>query len=245
MLSTLWTKLDRRHLTQQYLYFLLRHRFGVCVFILLGSLLFGYTAFRTRIHTDFFALYPPSHPYIKLYQEYRQMFGTANILQIVLEVKEGDIYTIDAIKKIDGITRYLMDTKGVNPFQVTSLTHPSVKNVVVTSGGISTLPLIMSLPDSEEALQVIREKVYRAPGVRGVHVSLDGKAALITAGLWEEGTDFNYLWRRISELKERYEDANTRLYVAGYPMMLYTWVHHYYPAILLIITLTGAVIVLL
>lgn len=26
MASTLWSKLDRRHLTQQYLYFLLRHR---------------------------------------------------------------------------------------------------------------------------------------------------------------------------------------------------------------------------
>lgn len=244
MPSTLWEKFNRRRLTQQYLYFLLKHRTGVCIFILIGSLLSGYLALRTRVHTDFFDLYPPSHPYIQLYQEYRQMFGTANILQIVLEVKEGDIYTADALKKIDGITRDVMDTKGVNPFQVSSLTHPSVKNVEVTAGGISTLPLIRNLPDSEEALQVIREKVYAAPGVRGVHVSLDNKAALIMAGLWEEGTEFEYLWERVNNIVDTYQDDNTQLYVSGYPM-LYTWVHYYYPAILVVIGLTTVVICLL
>src|SRR5947208_4562582 len=131
MSSTLWAKLDRRYLTQHYLYFLLRHRLGVCLFILLGSVFFGYQACRLRVHTDFFDLYPPSHPYIQLYQQYRQIFGTANVLQIVLEVQEGDIYTIDTLKKIDGLTRALMDSRGVNPFQVTSLTHPSVKNIKI------------------------------------------------------------------------------------------------------------------
>ncbi len=240
----MWAKLNRRYLTQQYLYFLLRHRSSVCVFILLGSLVFGYWALQTRVHTDFFDLYPPSHPYIQLYQEYRHMFGTANVLQIVLEVKEGDIYTTDTIKKIDGLTRAVMDTRGVNPWQVTSLTHPSVKNVVVTTNGVSSLPLVMNLPESEGELESLREKVYTATGVRGVHVSLDNKAALITAGLWEEGTDFDYLWERINKIVETYQDNNTRLYVSGYPM-LYTWVHYYYPAILMVIGLTTVVICLL
>ena len=244
MRSNLWEKLDRRRLTQQYLYFLLRHRFGVCVFILLGTLFFGYQVSRLRVHTDFFDLYPPKHPYIQLYQQYRQMFGTANVLQFVLEVQEGDIYTVAALKKIDGLTRALMDTRGVNPFQVTSLTHPRVKNIVLSSAGISALPLVKRAPESPEELQAIREAVYANVGVRGVHVSLDGKAALITAGLWEEGTDFRYLWARVNELLTTYQDANTRLYVTGYPM-LYTWVHHYYPTILLIIGLTTVVIALL
>lgn len=242
--STLWAKMDRRYLTQQYLYFLLRHRLGVCVFILLGTLFFGYHAFHLRVHTNFFDLYPPSHPYIQLYQEYRKMFGTANILQIVLEVQEGDIYTTETLGKIDRLTRDLMDTKGVNPFQVTALTHPNVRNVVVDSFGVSAKPLVMRLPNTEEELQFIRQAVYRNTGVRGVHVSLDDRAALITAGLWEEGTDFPSLWNRLGELQDRYQDVNTRLYVTGYPM-LYAWVHSYYPAILLVIGLTGGAIALL
>src|SRR4030095_13551881 len=103
MESSAQSKWDRRYLTQQYLYFLLRHRLGVCIFITLGTLFLGYQALHLREHTDFFSLYPPRHPYIQLYQQNRQMFGTANVLQIVLEVQEGDIYTIDAIKRIDGL----------------------------------------------------------------------------------------------------------------------------------------------
>ena len=239
-----WEKFDRRYLTQQYLYFLLRHRFGVCVFILIGTLFFGYQALSLRIHTNFFDLYPPSHPYIQLYNQYRQLFGTANILQIVVEVTDGDIFNIDTIKKIDGVTRDIMDTKGVNPFQVTAVTHPSVKYIFVSSAGISALPIMRNMPDSPETLDEFREKVYTAPGVRGVHVSLDDKAAVVSAGLWEEGTDFQYLWDRISEIQARYEDENTRLYVTGYPM-LYTWVNHYLPEIMAVIGLTIGVICVL
>lgn len=113
-----------------------------------------------------------------------------------------------------------------------------------TGLGISALPLVRDLPGSETAAKAIRKKVYTAPGVRGVHVSLDDKAALITAGLWEEGTDFAYLWQRLDEIKARYQDANTRLYITGYPM-LYTWVNHYSPDILRVIVLTGVVIAVL
>lgn len=241
---TKWAKWDRRYLTQQYLYFLLRHRVKVCLLIILGSLFFGYQAFHLRVHTDFFDLYPPSHPYIQLYHEYRKMFGTANVLQIVLEAQEGDIYTLETFKKIDTITRALLDSRGVNPFQVTSLTHPRVKNIVISTFGISALPLVREIPESEEELQKIRDAVHTTVGVRGVHVSLDDKAALITAGLWEEGTDFGYLWNRIDELVKKHQDADTRIFVTGYPM-LYAWVNHYYPAILLVIVLTAAVISLL
>src|SRR2546426_5214590 len=134
------------------------------------------------------------------------MFGTANVLQIVLEVKEGDIYTIDTLKKIDAITRTLIETRGVNPFQVTSLTHPSVKNIVITTSGISALPLVRKVPDSQEELQPIRQAVYTAAGVRGVHVSLDDKAALITAGLRAEGRELSYFWVRAGGRWEAFPD---------------------------------------
>lgn len=236
--------LDRHSLIQHYLSFLLRHRVGVCLGILLGTLFFGYNAFRLRIHTDFFDLYPPAHPYIKLYHEYRHLMGTANVLHIVLEVEQGSIYTREALQKIDALTRALMDSRGVNPFQVVSLTHPSVRNITISASGITALPIVRRVPTSDQELQDIREKVYANVGVRGVYTSFDDKAALITAGLWEEGTDFSYLWRRVGEFLQVYQDANTRLYVSGYPM-LYAWVQHYAPTILLIIALTIVTIALL
>ena len=232
---------DRRILTQRYLYFLLRHRFAVCTFILLGTLLFGYSVARLRVHTDFFDLYPPAHPYIKLYNQYRHLMGTANVLQVVLEVEQGTIYTTETLEKLDSLTRALMDSRGVNPFQVVSLTHPSVRHITISASGITALPIVRRVPQSEQEVQTIREKVYANSGVRGIHVSFDDKAALVAAGLWEEGTDFRYLWQRVNQLQATYQDANTRLYVTGYPM-LYAWVQHYYPSILLVLGLTTVTI---
>lgn len=235
---------DRRALTQRYLYFLLRHRFAVCGAILLGTLFFGYSVTQLRVHTDFFDLYPPAHPYIKLYNEYRQLMGTANVLQIVLEVEQGTIYTAETIKKLDSLTRALMDSRGINPFQVVSLAHPSVRDITISASGITALPIVKKVPETEHEVQTIREKVYANSGVRGIHVSFDDKAALVTAGLWDEGTDFTYLWQRVNQLQATYQDANTRLYISGYPM-LYAWVQHYYPTILLVLALTTAIIALM
>src|SRR4029453_13461175 len=122
---------DRRILTQRYLYFLLRHRFAVCTFILLGTLLFGYSVARLRVHTDFFVFYPPAHPYIKLYNQYRHLMGTANVLQVVLEVEQGTIYTTETLEKLDSLTRALMDSRGVNQFQVASLPPPCARLIRV------------------------------------------------------------------------------------------------------------------
>ena len=118
---------DRRILYPTLSVLLAPPSFSAYASILLGTLLFGYRRFRLRIHTDFFDLYPPAHPYIKLYNEYRHLMGTANVLQIVLEVEHGTIYTTETLKKLDALTRALMDSRGVNPFQVVSLTHPSVR----------------------------------------------------------------------------------------------------------------------
>ncbi|MBM4258738.1 MAG: hypothetical protein FJ147_22910 [Deltaproteobacteria bacterium] len=237
----LLTLLDRRALTQRYLYFLLRHRLAVCIFIVLGTILFGYSVTRLRVHTDFFDLYPPAHPYIKRYNEYRQLMGTANVLQVVLEVEQGTIYTAETIKKIDSLTRALMDSRGINPFQVVSLAHPSVRDITISASGITALPIVKKIPETEQEVQKIREKVYANSGVRGIHVSFDDKAALVTAGLWDQGTDFAYLWHRINELQATYQDGNTRIFVSGYPM-LYAWVQYYYPTILLVLALTTVTI---
>ena len=98
-------RLEPQPLTQHYLYFLLRHRRSVCSMIVLDSLFCSIVAWLLRVRTDFFDWYPPSHPYIQLYHQYRHLRGTANALQIVVEAAHGDIYTVETMKKIDLITR--------------------------------------------------------------------------------------------------------------------------------------------
>lgn len=235
----------RERLAEAWVNFLLRYRLAVSFVVLVATVLFCFELDNLSIHTDFFDLYPPRHPYIQLYQQYRQMFGSANVLVIAVEVKEGTIFTIPAIGKIDRITRALMATPGVDPYQIISLTHPKLKNITASSWGITIRPVMFpAFPRNQEDLDRMREVCYQNQGIRGFFVSPDDKAATIFAGFWEEGTDLRMLFRRVQELKRQEEDENTNIYITGYPM-LYAWIMHYYPMILMVIGITAAAIAVL
>ncbi len=235
----------RSRLAESWIDSLLRYRLIIGLLAAVATVFFLLQLPKLSIHTDFFDLYPPRHPYIQLYQQYREMFGGANVLVIAVEVKEGTIFTLPAIGKIDRITRALMETQGVDPYQVISLTHPKLKNIRVSSYGISILPLMHpAFPRNQEDLDRMREAAYRNQGIRGFYLSADDKAATIFAGFWEEGTDLGMLFERVQDLKRQEEDDNTRIYLTGYPM-LYAWIMHYYPMILMVIGVTAGAIALL
>ena len=144
--------------------------------IMLLTLFFGYHAYHLRIATDFISFYPPRHPYIQLYNEYRDMFGSANVLVVAVETRKKDVYNWDTIDKIDRITREMLTIEGCNPTQLISLTHPKLKDVKVTSWGIAINPLIgPSISRDDIGLQKIKDAVYNNEGVRGFYVSPDDK----------------------------------------------------------------------
>src|SRR5262249_24948947 len=134
-----------RRTIEAYLFFLLRHRILVSLVVGIVTLvLAGFMWFRMHVFTNFFDLYPPNHPYIKLYQQYRGMFGTANTLLLVVEVKNGTIFDDPAtIQKVDRITLALLhDIPGVNGEQVLSITHPKLKTTLTAGSGIKVVPLM-------------------------------------------------------------------------------------------------------
>ncbi|MET0152471.1 MAG: MMPL family transporter [Candidatus Binatia bacterium] len=212
-----------RRYIERYLAFLLGHRWRVIFAIAIATLYFAYfTLFHMTVFTNFFDLYPPDHPYIRLYTKYREMFGTANVVLITLEVKDGDLFTKpETIRKVDRITLDLLrNVPGVNGEQVMSITHPKLKTVLTASSGIKVVPLIYPrLPQDAEDLAFLRQKVYATEGVRGFFVSPDDKATLIVAGFWEESFDLAGMWRKIGEIVHREEDDNTKIYVTGFPVL--------------------------
>src|SRR5258706_11735390 len=113
--------LPRRYV-ETYLFFVLRWRWPLLAGIaVLTGIFVGLTAERMTIRPSFFDLYPPDHPYIRLYTKYRSAFGTANVVQLVLEVKEGDLFTDPAtIRKIDRLTLALLHLPAVDAGQVLS-----------------------------------------------------------------------------------------------------------------------------
>jgi len=234
--KTIWLKLVEYHVGHPYL---------MLTLIVLGTIFFVYQIFSLKIHTDFFDLYPPRHPYIQLYKQYRNMFGTANVMTLVLEVKKGNIYNAETIKKLERLTKDVLEIKGVNPIQVISLTHPKLKNINVGTWGIEISPLIHpKLPETDEELRRFKEKIYTNEGIRGVYITPNDKATMIQAGLWEEGVDLKNLYAKMTELKKREEDANHTIYITGYPM-LYAWIAHYTPQLYNVFFVTGVVLMVL
>src|ERR1051325_383610 len=239
---------DPRHpsLAARYLAWLLRHRRNVVVAIAVLTVVLGAFLPRVHVYMDFFDLYPPRHPYIQLYKQYRKMFGGANVLVIAVERPGGTIFNLETMGKIDRITRFLMESPGVDPTQVISLTHPKLKTVEVASIGILVRPVMFpSFPRDQADLDRLREAVYRNRDVRGLYVSSDETAAAIFAGFWEEGTDLSTLHPRITDLIAREGDANHRIHVTGYPM-LFAWIVTYLRLTLVVMGVTiGAIALLL
>jgi len=231
-----------KKITQRYIAFILRHRLLVLLAIGLVTTFFGYKVYHLRIATDFFSLYPPEHPYIQLYNEYRQMFGSANVLVCGVEVKEGDIYNVETIAKIDRITQELMVMDGCNSLQVISITHPKLKNVQVQAWGIVMEPVMFGgLPKDEAGLERIKQNVYTNEGIRGFYVAPNDKTAAIFAGFWEEGLDPLALNKQLEKIREREEDENTKLHFTGYPA-LYGYIYALSPQIYTVFAITFLVI---
>ena len=212
---------------EAYLHFLLKYKRASILVVTLLTVLFGYGVTKTRLHTDFFDFYPRDHPYIKFYNEFRRMFGSANIMSIIVETKNGDIYNPETLQKIDRITKYMVATKGVVPTQILSIAHPKVRSFTAVQGTISIREIFYPhVPQTQADADRVRFAVYSNRGVRGVFVSYDDTAAVVHTGFWEEALDFHYLNQRINDLVKQETDANHNIYVTGFPW-LYTSVLEY------------------
>ena len=210
-----------------YLRFLLRRRGAVTILIALMTAFFAYSLRDLRLHTDFFDFYPRRHPYIQFYNEFRRMFGTANVMNVILEVKKGDIYNPTTLQKLDRITKFMINTKGVVPYQILSIAHPAVSSATVVQGAVQVRPVFYpSVPQTQDDAERVRFAVYANPNIRGIYVSHDDTAAVVNVGFWEEALDFQYLYDHMMELKHAEEDENHTIYITGFPW-LYTSVLQY------------------
>ncbi len=226
----------------------LKLRYWLIALLTIITLFFSYYVFfKLEVVTNFYDLYPPKHQYIQLYKEFRKMFGSANVLSIILERTDGkDVYHADTIEKADQLTQAMLEMKGVNPIQVTSAVHPKVKQIAISALGVGIFPLTypsLDYPKSDFEVETFKKTVYSNEGIRGFYIGLNDKSFAIYAALWEEGIDFNYLYNRMEELKASIGDENHKLYIAGYPM-LYAWMDYYKTHLIAVLLITIAAIVI-
>lgn len=226
--------------------FVVRSRFLFVIFLLCVVAGGAWLARRVTLTAKITDYYPSQHSHVRLYQEFTEMLKLTNAVVVTVTVKEGTIYTNETLAKIHRISVDLLDTKGVNPFEVMSLTTPRLKDIRVQDGSINIMPVVEGpeLPQSLEALARIKNAVYTNLGIRGVYVSPDDKTALIRAGFWDGMAEPRIIFERLQALVARESDANTEVEFTG-NLALAAWLIETAPRVLLLLLVSGGIAVLM
>ena len=80
--------------------FIIEKRLLVLILIFSISLFFLYKLKDLEVYTKFADLLPQKHEYIKVHNKIRAQFGGANTINMVLQVKEGDIFNPTTLQKM-------------------------------------------------------------------------------------------------------------------------------------------------
>jgi predicted RND superfamily exporter protein len=210
---------------------LIEHRIAVMAVVFIVTAFFGYHTYKlyeSGFVTSFGDLLPQTHPFMKVHNEYAPTFGGANNVVVMLEVKEGNIFNPETLKKIYEMTQEIDKIYGVNHNQIESIGHRTTRYLQVAAGGLmNSQPVMLGPPQNQEKADQIREIVHNSENIYGILVSLDDKAALLRANFIEGRLDYRLIFDEIQrKVVEPNQDDNTVVYVAGEPT-LYGWVYRY------------------
>jgi len=107
----------------------IRHRAWVLALISLITIVLGFFALKVDVRTVFEDMLPSNHPYIKTHERFKDTFGGSNMVTIMVEAREGEIFQPEVLNTVRGITLGLREVSAVNPFQIISLASKKLKEV--------------------------------------------------------------------------------------------------------------------
>ena len=114
----------------------------------------------------------------------------------------------------------------VNHDQVQSLAHGNTRvTAIQPDGSIESTILMEEVPETQKQANALREVVRQNPPIiYGRLVSLDEKAALITAGFVTDRLNQREIYKAVFDyvqgIKEKEEDGNVTIYVSGAPILI-------------------------
>lgn len=189
---------------------ILRLRWIIISLVLLFTAFSGYQITKMQINSDVISSLPDDDPDAALLKSIANQFGSNKMGMVILE--NDNIFQTEVLEHVKQVTDTIKMIDGV--MSVTSLTSI----IDINEFGIGTLVDPYDLPDTEEELQLLRERVFAKEMYRGSIVSEDGTATLIIFSLTEEA-DVEMVAEAVIE-KTQSMDLPEAIYYAGSPMMV-------------------------
>ena len=225
--------------------FVMRRRLLFLFLILLITLFFAYESTKLQVYTSFNDLLPQNHPYIKVHNQIRHIFGGANQVLIMVQVRKGDIFNTKTLEKVKWITRELEKIPGVDPYKIRSIASRKMKDFKFSAGTRVITPIMFpDVPQTEKGLEELKDKIYSTPRYYGPFVSYDSKKTLILVDFFEESIDYTKVFNALTSIREHTEDDNTIINIAGEPMHL-GYIKYYNNQVLLVLALTVLAIIVM
>ena len=206
---------------------LIAYRFPVVIISAILTGVMVYQTTRIEMATDFRDLLPYRHPFVRVHSQFADRFGGANNINIMANVREGDIFTLENLTKIFHMTQAIDKVEGVNHDQIESIGHRTTRYLTVLGGTIATPPVMRRPPKTDQEVEQIKEICFHTESIYGKLISLDGRAALIRANFIEGRLSHRRIFDQVNRtVIEPFESENFQIWVAGEPR-LYGWIYYY------------------
>lgn len=224
------TPFSREHnMIERIAEFCIRRRNWVVGVLLLLTMVLSWFALHIDVRTVFEDMLPSRHEYVKTHEKFKDTFGGSNMVTIMFEVDQGEIFQTAVLDKVRTVTLGLREVSAVNQYQITSLASKKLKEVHASTAGIESRPLMWpDLPANAEEMAELKQAVLRNPLVYGPFVSKDLQATLITVDFIDQQVDYTKVFHEIRDLIAKVDDGSVSIRVVGDPI-LYGWVGHYLP----------------
>lgn len=201
--------------------FVITRRLLVLIIITAITVYFGYQCRYLTVGTNFNELLPQTHPYVKIHNEFREVFGGANFLVIMVSVKDGTIFNRETLEKIRYLTNELEGLPGIDRYKIVSIASRKLKNTQITSWGLEAVALMYpEVPKDDKGMAALRNAIYSNEAYYGFYVSLDSKKSLIFADFFEGELNYNAVYQQLEAMRKKTEDGNTTVSIVGHPMHL-------------------------
>jgi uncharacterized protein len=199
--------------------FVLRYRAPIGIVLLLFSAFMGYECTRVRIATDFDEFFPRTHPNVQLYENWKR-YGGAQTLAMMVQVKHGDIFNFDTLRRIQGIQRDVDKLPGVDHNEVLSLASYRVSYAEAAPGSLTIKPFMFpDVPATLDGLEELKRHVFSNRARIAHLVSADYTCALVMASFNERGLEYRALFNDIQAIVKKYQNENNEIFVAGEPII--------------------------
>ncbi|HVA41058.1 MAG TPA: MMPL family transporter, partial [Candidatus Binataceae bacterium] len=224
---------------------ILHFRKPIALLLIAVTVLMLYWAVRVPIATRFGDLFPARHPNTLLYREFRQQYGGAQTLVVMLRVRKGDIFNFGTLHAIQDITNEINALPGVNHNEVFSLASYRVIYARALPGALVASPFMYpKVPETQAELDQLKSVVRAHRQELAGYLTRDEKGALVIASFNDWSTDYKALFDGVQDIIRKHQDANTRIYASGAAMFA-AWGYHYLPRIALIFAASIALMVII